>query len=108
MTNKEFLDCIKKLESLLFSIKFSEWLKTQTKENRNIMVQFRTEVSDYLDRSENNQLRAIADKLEKLSPELDAGITKLEDEIKKMNDFIVAVNTTERIIGLIARIAAMV
>ncbi len=107
MNNKEFLDSIKKLESLFFSIEFSEWLDIQTVENQKKMVDFRSEVSDYLDRSENNQLRVIADKLEKLSPELEAGITKLEDEIKKMNDFIAAINTLERVIGLIARIAAM-
>jgi hypothetical protein len=57
---------------------------------------------------ENAELADIAAQLDQLSPELNAGIAQVKQELMSVDNAIAIVNTASTVLGLAGRVAALV
>jgi hypothetical protein len=107
MDKDELLDRVRKLEFNLYTSEFRDWLKTQSDADKKKIGTLRTEVVNYRSGLETNQLRALADKLDELSPELNQGLVDLQETIKAMKDFAAFLKVLGDVLGLVSRIVAL-
>jgi hypothetical protein len=107
MNKDELLDGVRKLEISLYADEFRDWVKTQSDADKETIGTLRTKVISYRSGLETNQLKALADKLDELSPELNQGLAGLRETIKAMNDFAVFLKVLDDVVGLVSRIVGL-
>jgi ABC-type transporter Mla subunit MlaD len=86
MTPEEVLNTFRDLEKHLHSAKLQVFFQKQSEEIRDRFVSLRQEVTVFVGELTIEQLTNIADKLDELSDDLNAGITNLQGEIDSLND----------------------
>jgi len=82
MTLDELLNELRAIERTLRSAEVQNSFQTQPEDVRNRFVSYRQEISFLVGKLTNAQLSEIADKLEELSDDLNAGITSLREKFK--------------------------
>jgi len=107
MTRDELLDELRELELNLRSPEVQDFFLTQPVDVRNKFVSYREEISFLVGKLTNAELEEIADKLDELSDDINAGITSLREKIQALNDAIEIINALGTVLGHVARIAAI-
>ena len=103
----DVLDAVRELELDLFSREFRTWLATRTDEERMRLISMRSEIASYRSKLETEQLRILAEKLEELTAELKKGFADMQKVIDDTKDFIAALDTLGRVIGLVSRVVTL-
>lgn len=106
------LDIIRKIEiCLLSSDDLNKWRKS--KEGHSLkekakLSELMLDVSILRGKLETDKLRILADKFDELAPELEAGRNALTKEIEEMKEFIKALETVGKLIGMIGKVVAVI
>ena len=108
MTKNELLTELRAFETKLRSAEMQSFFASKKQETRDRFVSLRGEVSVAINKLSNAQLQEIANKLDELSGDLEAGIANLKDKIEKLNNATIVLNKLSTVLGLVARIVALV
>jgi hypothetical protein len=106
MTHKEFdklINDLQGLETSLYSNDVDKKYKIDPK-----FLRFRIDLAVIIGKLRNAQLADIDQQLTELSPELEAGITNLNEKLKILAEIKVVLDLIAKVIGLAARIAMLV
>lgn len=107
MKPEEFLTTLRSLRSKLFSAQVQNHFLAETdQEIRERFVSLRQEVTILVDRLEIGQLHAIANKLDELADDFEAGISNLQGKLDKLDKAIAILDTLSTVLGVTARIVA--
>jgi hypothetical protein len=108
---KELLTKVRQIEKCLsLSDEFHEWLKSKDRSPAekaaasDLMLDFMI----LRGKLKNDELDILADEFDKLKPSLNDGITALRKEVEEMKEFIKALETVGKLIGMIGKVVAVV
>jgi len=107
MTLDELLTALREVDSRLADPEVVARFKKLSKKTRDQYVRDRGELGDLITELENAQLEMIAAKLKELSPQLEAGIKDLKSNLQALNDAIAVLDAIGTVLGLAARIIAL-
>ena len=106
MTLENFLQALRRLDLRLGEYEVERFFKENpTYQQR--FISFRHEVAFLVGKLTNAQLNHIANKLDELSGDLNAGISDLRGKIDTLNDAVAILNALAAVLGLAARIAVL-
>ena len=105
-TREEVLQTLRRLETTLADPALENRVLQQDEETRRKFVAARQNVTILKGKLENAQLAEIAERLDRLGPELSAGIDQLEAALSRVESAVAVVNTISSVLGIVARIAA--
>ncbi len=108
MSLQELLNSLRELQTLLFSPSVQAFFESQPAEERKKFVAFRQEISLLVGKLTNAQLSQIADQLDLLSTDLQAGLKKMKNDLAQLSNAVSILNTLSSVLGLVARIAVLV
>ena len=108
LTLDDCIDRLRDLENDLYSREFRKWLKEQTPARHQAMVANRQECVQLRIKLENVQLVHIADKLDRLGPDLTKGLKELDEVLGDLNNFKKALTLISQVLGLVGRIVSLV
>ena len=107
MTKTQLLQKLRECNRQLRSSEVEEFFSAKSVEVNEQYFDQRTEIKALITELENAQLANIAANLEKLSPELESGITNLNDKFEKLNNSIAILKATSDVLGLVTRVLAL-
>ncbi len=109
---EKLLDKVQKIENgLISAYAFRNWLKNDnslTDKDKAMWSDWIFQVTIYRSQLQNNLLEILVEELNKLAPSLEDGINELLEEINKAEDFIKAMDTLGRVVGLISKVVGLV
>jgi biopolymer transport protein ExbB/TolQ len=108
MTRDELLSQLRSLEVRLRSAEVQDFFSTQDQKVRDNFVDLRLQLSQRIDQLANAQLQDIADRLDQLSPDLEAGIQSVQQTLDRLDKAIAIINTISSVLGLVGRVVAIV
>jgi hypothetical protein len=104
----DLLQNLRDLESALRSDEVENLMAQQDEVTRQRFVALREQVGIVVGKLENAQLADIADQLDRLSPQLNAGIANLKRALTSIDDAMAIVNTASTVLTLATNVAALV
>jgi|SRR5215813_4705853 len=108
MTKTELLKDLRATEIRQRSSEVQGFFQSQSQATRDRFVSLRNELSQQIARLSNAQLQDIADKLDELSEDLQAGIGDLQSQLDRLNNAISILNTFSTVLGLIGRVISFI
>lgn len=108
LTLDDCVDRLRDLENDLYSREFRKWLTEQTPALKKAMVANRQECVQLRIKLENVQLELIANKLDRLGPDLAKGLKELGQVLEDLSNFKKALTLISQVLGLAARVIALV
>jgi hypothetical protein len=111
MTKDEFatlVDSLTQLRHWLYSNSAQQTVSSEPQAVRDQFVSLRREVNFLTTQLQNAELESISDKLDQLGPELTAGINSINASIASVAKITSILNTVSDVVGLLARVVALV
>lgn len=108
MTRNELLFQLRSLELRLLDPKVDEFIKKQDETARSRFVALTFDLRIVIMKLTTAALNDIANRLDDLSDEIEAGIASLQKEIDDMKKAVAIINTLSNVVGLAARIVGLV
>ena len=107
MTKTKLIQELRDSNRKLRTTEIEAFFSTKSDEVNAKYFNLRTEIKAQIGELENAELARIADKLERLSPELENGIASLKDKIEKLNNSIAILKAVSDVLGVTARVLAI-
>jgi hypothetical protein len=104
----DLLQNLRNLETALRSEEVENLVAQEDQDTRQKFVAVRERVAVVVGKLENAQLADIADQLDRLSPQLNAGIANMKHALSSIENAIAIVNTASTVLSLAARVAELV
>jgi hypothetical protein len=104
MTRDELLFQLRSTELSLHTPEVDQFMQGQDAATRQRFVSLAFELHSLIRKLEQAQLAQIADKLDQLSGELEAGISDLQGTIDGISDATAVLGTLSTVLGLVARV----
>ena len=107
MTRNELIFRLRSLEIQLLSPQMDAFIEKQDATVRERFVRLSVDLRVVILKLTTAQLASIADRLEDLSEELEAGIARLRAEIDSLNKAIKVIETLSEVVGFAARVVGL-
>jgi len=108
MSREELLAHLRAIELQLRSAEVQIFFQHQSQADRDQLVLMRNEISQQISQLANAQFQHLANKLDDLSADLNAGINNLQDELNSLDSVISVLNTISNVLGLVGRVIAFI
>lgn len=108
MTSDELLGSLRAIELRLSTSEVNSFFREQDEVTRQQFVHLSLQISIAVSRVTTAQFNEIADNLDRLTPELNAGITSLQSSILQLNDAIAIVTTLTQVLDLVGKVLTVV
>jgi hypothetical protein len=102
------IDKVTEIENgFLVSDDFHSWLEKQSDTDKAVYSDRIFKVSIYRSKLQNMILVILLDEFNKIVPQLNEGVTNLQRETQETKDFIKAMKTLDKVLGLVARVVTV-
>src|SRR5689334_405132 len=108
MSLEELLNHLRSVEVQLRSAEVQNFFQTQSQDDRDTLVQLRHEISQQISQLSNAQFQHVANKLNELSDDLNAGIDNVQADLNSLDNTISILNSVSNVLGLVGRVIAFI
>jgi gas vesicle protein len=106
MTQEELLRQLRAIERRVRSTEVNTFFQGKSQASRDRFASLRNELSQQIAKLANAQLKNIAEKLDDLSKDLEAGVENLDDKLRRLEKTVAILNTFTAVLGLVGRLLA--